>query len=102
MSQLDSDLAAQRRAAAAVGREAVAPVSTKVGQCAEVLDYRKAGLLVPPADPGALAEALVSLLADEEQKAAFANRFQTRVADRYSEASAVVRISATYTRARHA
>ena len=78
------------------GFAGLAPVSTKVGQCAEVLDFGKAGLLVPPSDPGALAEALVSLLEDDERKAMVARRFQARVADRYSEAGAVARLSAAY------
>lgn len=78
------------------GFASLAPVYTKVGQCAEVLDFGKAGILVAPSDPGALADALVSLLADEERKTRFARRFQTRVADRYSEAGAVAKLNAAY------
>jgi glycosyltransferase involved in cell wall biosynthesis len=37
-------------------------ISTNVGQCAEVLDNGKAGILVPPSSPEALADALKFLL----------------------------------------
>ncbi|MFL6227694.1 MAG: glycosyltransferase [Pyrinomonadaceae bacterium] len=40
----------------------LASVATRVGQCAEVLDEGRAGLLVPPRDPDRLAEAISSLL----------------------------------------
>lgn len=61
-----------------------------------MLDFGNAGLLVPPSDPCALAEALVSFLADEERKTRLAHRFRTGVVDRYIEAGALERFSAAY------
>ena len=37
-------------------------VATDVGQCASVIDNGRAGILVPPADPERLADALLALL----------------------------------------
>jgi glycosyltransferase involved in cell wall biosynthesis len=37
-------------------------VTTDVGQCAEILDYGKAGLLIPSGDPILLGDALIALL----------------------------------------
>lgn len=78
------------------GFAGLAPVSTKVGQCAEVLDFGNSGILVPPSDPEALADAVSSLLTNDERKAEFARRFKERVAERYSQAGAVARLSAAY------
>ncbi|MDR4485226.1 MAG: glycosyltransferase [Nitrospirales bacterium] len=44
------------------GMASLPTVATKVGQCPEVLDYGRAGILVPPGSPTELAEALVKLL----------------------------------------
>jgi len=44
------------------GMNALPAIATQVGQCAEVLDDGKAGILVPPATPNALAEAIIGLL----------------------------------------
>ncbi len=41
-------------------------VATDVGGCAEAVVHGETGLIVPPEDPSALAEALASLLADPE------------------------------------
>ena len=53
-------------------------VSTRVGQCPEVLEEGEAGLLVPPGEPDRLAEALLDLLGSPSRRAALASRFQSR------------------------
>jgi glycosyltransferase involved in cell wall biosynthesis len=44
------------------GMAGMAVVATDVGQCGEVLDRGRAGVLVPASDPSRLAEALVELM----------------------------------------
>ena len=54
--------------AVAEAREAgCAIISTEVGGVPELLDHGKAGLLVPPRDPQALAQALRRLLRDQQE-----------------------------------
>jgi glycosyltransferase involved in cell wall biosynthesis len=66
------------------GMAGLPAVATRVGQCAEVLDEGRAGILVPPAAPGPLAEAMASLLASEETRSRFASSFALRVRESYS------------------
>lgn len=42
-------------------------VATTAGGIPEIIEHEKTGLLVPPRDPGALAEAIVDLLSDPEK-----------------------------------
>jgi glycosyltransferase involved in cell wall biosynthesis len=65
------------------GRHGLAAVSTSVGQCPEVLDEGRAGILAPSGSPEALAQAVVELLEDGGRRAEFAKRFQERVDDCY-------------------
>ena len=55
--------------------EGVPIVATRVGGTPEVVDHGVTGLLVPPQDPAALADAILTLLAD------------TRLADRMSRSA---------------
>jgi len=54
--------------AAAAGRPVVA---TRVGGTTDIVEHGTTGLLVPPGDPDALAEAIVALLADPRTAEAF-------------------------------
>jgi glycosyltransferase involved in cell wall biosynthesis len=58
-------------------------VATRVGGVPELLGDGKAGLLVPPRDPAALAEAILALLHDRTRAAALAEAGRLR-APRYS------------------
>ncbi|MGB3453634.1 MAG: glycosyltransferase family 4 protein [Moheibacter sp.] len=53
-------------------------VVTDVGQCAEVVDFGKAGLVVPSENPEAMATALTELLKNEEKRKDFSQKFKER------------------------
>jgi glycosyltransferase involved in cell wall biosynthesis len=71
-------------------------VCTRVGQCAEVLDEGRAGLLVPPKDPSAMASALISMLLDTSRRRVLANRLQEWVRAHYSVEQAITEIDHIY------
>jgi glycosyltransferase involved in cell wall biosynthesis len=58
-------------------------VATRVGQCPQVLDEGRAGILVPPGQPALLSEALRSLLASKEVRSDLGRRLKRRVEGRY-------------------
>jgi glycosyltransferase involved in cell wall biosynthesis len=67
--------------AMATGR---AVVGCRVGGVPEVVEEGKTGLLVPPEDPAALAEAILTLLADGELRARMGAAGRQSVMARYS------------------
>jgi glycosyltransferase involved in cell wall biosynthesis len=75
---------------------AAAPVATSVGEIPAILDQGRAGILVAPRDPGALAEAIGSLLRDEAARAELGSAARARVEGRYSQASAMRRLAELY------
>jgi glycosyltransferase involved in cell wall biosynthesis len=60
-------------------------IATKVGQCAEVLDQGRAGILVPPGSPDKLADALLTFLQSSEQAKCLGSRLRARVQTHYSQ-----------------
>jgi len=62
----------------------VAVVASEVGGIPDVLDYGKAGILVPPADTKSLTSALRRLLTDPERAEAPVAMAKTRVTEKYS------------------
>ena len=66
------------------GKAGLAAVATGAGQCPEVLDHGRAGMLVPPGAPEALGQAMVQLLRDGRQRLELAARFHDRVEEHYS------------------
>lgn len=78
------------------GAAGVAVVATTVGGCPEVLDEGRAGVLVPPGDPAALAAGLGALLADPERRARLGEALRRRVEERYSERAVLPRLTALY------
>jgi len=71
-------------------------VCTQVGQCGEVLEWGEAGLLTPPGDPVALAQALVSLLESQSLRETLGQRFKARVCTGYSLDSIIEQICQVY------
>ena len=61
-------------------------VASRVGGLAEVVVPRETGLLVPPEDPAALAEALATLIADPATRARLGEAGRARVLAHYSAA----------------
>jgi glycosyltransferase involved in cell wall biosynthesis len=78
------------------GEAGLAAVATLVGQCAEVLDDGNAGLLVPPAAPDKLAEALLTLLRSPELREELGKQFRRRVQERYSADNSIRQICQVY------
>lgn len=78
------------------GNAGLAVVATRVGQCPEILNDGLAGLLVPPRDPEALAEALLRLLRSAENRAQFAGCLRQRIQDRYSPTAVMHQVTAAY------
>lgn len=76
------------------GAASLAAVATQVGECPEILDYGNAGMLTPPRDPGALADALIVLLTDPERRAALGCSLQKRI-ERYYTAETILKNVAT-------
>ncbi len=74
----------------------LATVSTEVGECAEVLDAGQAGVLVPPKDPGALSDALITMLGDPSARATLGKRLRQRVASVYGVPAAIEQLEACY------
>jgi glycosyltransferase involved in cell wall biosynthesis len=61
-----------------------AVVATRVGGLPEIVDDGSDGILVPPADPGALTDAMVSLLADPARRHALGAQGRRKIASGYS------------------
>jgi glycosyltransferase involved in cell wall biosynthesis len=62
----------------------VSVVATSVGGTPEMVDDGVTGLLVPPRDAGALADAIASLLADSDLRRAIGEAGRRRVEERFS------------------
>ncbi|HEY6187675.1 MAG TPA: glycosyltransferase [Pyrinomonadaceae bacterium] len=74
----------------------LASVATRVGQCAEVLDEGRAGLLVPAQAPRELGQALVRLLKSPIERIAFGEMARRRARELYSARSIIERICRVY------
>jgi len=71
-------------------------VATAVGAAPEMIRNGVDGLLVPPGDPDALAEALLRLLVDSEARGALGKTAREGILDRYSLPGVVDQIEARY------
>ena len=78
------------------GMHALPAVATRVGQCEEVLDEGRAGLLVPPAAPQTLAIALVQLLRSPAQRMRLGKAFHHRVRRQYSSGCVIREVCGIY------
>jgi N-acetyl-alpha-D-glucosaminyl L-malate synthase BshA len=73
-------------------------VARRVGGIPEVIEDGVSGILVPSDDPGALARAVESLLADPARRTAMGRAAQQRARERFSAAAIVPRYEAVYRR----
>jgi len=78
------------------GEAGLPAVATDVGDCAELLEGDRMGVVLPPGRPKELAEALLSFLNSAERRAAFGRRLQQHVRTNYSAEAAVRRICLLY------
>ena len=72
--------------------------ATEVGACGDVLDGGRAGLLVPPGDPQALAVAIRRLLRSPEERKHLGEVLRSRVRERFGKEAAMALICSAYER----
>lgn len=72
------------------GLASLSVVVTDVGQCAEVVDHGKAGLVVPPEDPEEMAAALIELLKNEEKRKELAQKLKERTETVYGSKNFII------------
>lgn len=80
------------------GSSAIPAVVTRVGQCADVVDHGRAGLLVSPGSPAEVAAALLELLASRERREELGRKLKARVQARYDATRIVERMCDIYVR----
>lgn len=78
------------------GVAGLAAIATDVGQCAEVLGFGKAGLVIPPDDSQLLAKELVCLLQNPEKRTKLAGLFKEHVMAKYSAAATMNTVCKIY------
>ncbi len=71
-------------------------VTTDVGQCSEVLDAGRAGLLTRPGDPAGLAAGIIQLLRSSELRNQLGDRFRKRVRERFGAKTVVQQVCRVY------
>jgi glycosyltransferase involved in cell wall biosynthesis len=71
-------------------------VASDVGEVGVALAHGEAGVLVPPADPRALADALAVLLTDPDRARALGERAELRAASEYDVSRMVGRYRDAY------
>ena len=86
----------QSRALAEAMAAGLPAVASRVGGVPEVLVEGLTGLLVGPADPGGLAEAIEKLMADADRRATMGQAARRRAADVFSIRRMIERIEALY------
>lgn len=78
--------------------EGVPVVASKVGGIPEVVKDQKTGILVPPSDVAAIAEAVISLLNDKSKRAGMGEAGKVWVHDRFRAEDMTSKTSALYMR----
>jgi glycosyltransferase involved in cell wall biosynthesis len=78
------------------GQAALPVVVTAVGQCPDVIDYGKAGIIVEPRNDDEIAGAILRLLASSRERTRLGHALQKRVHERFNAAKCVDNIYATY------
>lgn len=80
------------------GHAGLPVVAANVGGIPDLISHKSSGLLVPPANPAALAETLATLLADEEMGARLGEALKQRVQSDFTLARMVADTEALYER----
>ena len=78
------------------GAAGLPAIATDVGQCGDVLDYGRTGMLVPSGNPGDLAAAMIQLLQSGAERSRLAALFRERVIKTYSSKTVVREICGVY------
>ena len=78
------------------GMASLPVVATSVGQCAEVLDNGRVGILVPASAPEQLATALLSLLQSPDRRLSFGIELHRRVKELYTPDAVLNQICQMY------
>jgi glycosyltransferase involved in cell wall biosynthesis len=78
------------------GMAGLPAVATEVGQCSDILDYGRAGMLVASGAPEPLAEALLLLLGSPDLGGGLGRRLQTRTQELYSPCAIVEQVCRVY------
>ncbi|MDD5454940.1 MAG: glycosyltransferase family 4 protein [Candidatus Ratteibacteria bacterium] len=71
-------------------------VATTAGGIPEVVENEKTGLLVPPKDPNALAEAIIKLLKDKDKRETFAAEGKKRILEKFTASRMVEQVEQVY------
>jgi glycosyltransferase involved in cell wall biosynthesis len=71
-------------------------VATCVGQCSRALNDGRAGILVDPRSPGALATALEELLESPHKRKVFGDAFRAHVKSNYSRSAVIASLCRIY------
>lgn len=71
-------------------------IATRAGECAEILDYGKAGILVEPGNPHAMAEQILKLLANPTLRRSYGDALRERVQKEYSSEIIMKKITDVY------
>src|SRR5690606_33553846 len=74
----------------------IAVVATRVGGIPEVVADGVTGILVPPADPESLADAMADLLTDEARRRTMGERGRERAAEIFSRARQVSQLQTLF------
>ncbi|MEZ5401915.1 MAG: glycosyltransferase [Bryobacteraceae bacterium] len=83
------------------GTAGLATVATSVGQCPEVLDGGRAGILVPPKSPESLAHAILFLLNSPQKRTTLGRRLEEHVRATYNPESITDQICCIYDTVAH-
>jgi glycosyltransferase involved in cell wall biosynthesis len=71
-------------------------VATNAGGIPEVVEDGKSGILVPPKDPRALAEAIINLLKDEDKRRRFSADGKQRIIEKFTASQMVDKVEQVY------
>ncbi len=80
------------------GHAALPAVTTAVGQCTDVVDGGRCGIVVPPRAPAALASAIMALLRDPDERKRLGCRLQQRVRTHFSAERVISMVCDIYDR----